>query len=317
MAGYGRRSSIYTHIYKCPSEIDSVISYFAVCCLSSLNETINFSRYFLNIKILRYCSTYIMSIYNTNPIYEFSLGKIKEGASVLIIGKRGSGKSCLIRHIINNKSWNSETTAVSPSCRLNPFHNIYIPIVHHFIPHTLLADMKVQTDQHRVIVLDDCIMSTSTCKQLFNNRQSNTTLIIAQQEPYGLSSEIRKNFDYVFAFNDGSGASAKRIMEHYAKGFDTLTIFRKAFDCITENNKVMAIDVCMRDRNVFWYRFIPQYTDSDDEPESTNSIDSDDEPEAVNSIDSDELEAVSESDTVSMPEDTVEETNAGHTCTLL
>ena len=229
-----------------------------------------------------------MSISNTNLIYEFNLEKIKEGASVLIIGERWSGKSCLIRHIINNKGWNNATT-----------------VHHHFILRTLLADMKIQTDQHRVIVLDDCLVGPTTGKLLFNNKQSNTTLIIAQQDPYEILSEFRKNFDYVFAFNDDSGASAEHIRVYYT-WFAAPAVFRKAFDCITENNKVMVIDVDIRNRNVFWYRFIPEFT---------TSIDSDDEPEVVNSI----LwhESVSEPDDIPMPEATVETDNAGHTCTLL
>ena len=233
-----------------------------------------------------------MNSEDTKPIDQFNLDGIKEGATILIAGKRGSGKSCLIRHIIKSKDWSDATTVISPSCRLNPFHDTYVPRVHHFIPANLMEDLKTNTDQHKVIVFDDCIMSTQTRNELFNTRQSNTTLIIAQQGPQILSSEIRRAFDYVFAFNDGSGISARCLMEHYVKGFYSMVSFRKAFDQATAGNKALVVDVRMRDRNVFWFDFV-------DEDCNRNSVV--------------EYEAACESDTITTPEaDTT-----SSSCTLL
>lgn len=212
----------------------------------------------------KYCfdtiKTEPMSNKPTLSVNKFSIDKIKEKSSVLIIGKRGSGVRHLIKHIINTKGWTDVATAISPRDGIDPFFSDCGMKVHHSIPDTLL-DNKVDLDQHNVVVLDDCITTGSVRaynELLLNARHYNTTLIVNMQYPISITPEVRLSFDYVFLFRDSTCSNQKRIWDNYAGCFPTLSSFKKVFAVTTEGHKSMVIDMGVADvfsisRNVFWY----------------------------------------------------------------
>ena len=196
--------------------------------------------------------------HNKFQIYSFDINKIKECASVLIIGKRNTGKTCLIKHILSTTGWKDVTTVVAPTDRLNPSYSHLGFKVYHSIPSSLLDDVKTNTDQHKVVVFDDCvsIAAPHVCNELLlDAKKHNTTLILTSQTPIGFTQEIRDSFDYVFVFRESSEIGMRRIRENYASYFQNPEAFKKVFEATTEGRRMMVINMRKQGFNVFWYQY--------------------------------------------------------------
>ena len=194
-------------------------------------------------------------------INKFSIDKIQEGASVLIIGQRGSGKSWLIKHILDTKGWTGVATAISPTDRMNPFYSFHGINVHSAVPDTWSDEIKANPDQHKVAILDDCVASkhiTAYNELIRSTKQPNMTLIVTTKKALNLAPDIRANFDYVFVFRENrpsKDVKIKRIWDYYAGSFPTLASFKKVLATTTEGYRTMVIDVQAQDRKVCWYGY--------------------------------------------------------------
>jgi hypothetical protein len=82
----------------------------------------------------------------------------------------------------------------------------------------------------------------------------------------GIPPELRSNFDYIFLLAEDFTSNRKRLYEHYAGMFPTLSIFEQVFGEITENFGVMVIDNRIHSKNiadkVYWYKAkdVPDFT---------------------------------------------------------
>lgn len=201
------------------------------------------------------------------PIQEFKLDDMVINPSIIMIAKRGSGKSWITKAIIYKYTDIPVGVIISPTEKDNPFFVDFFPDTFIFysyeskILRKLLLRQKIVLkkarekkekgkfiDPRALVVMDDCLASKGTWAKdplvselLFNGRHRQITYILTMQFPLGITPELRGNFDYVFLLAEDTTSNLKRIYEHYAGMFPDFNSFRQVFRQLTEDYGAMVI----------------------------------------------------------------------------
>jgi len=204
--------------------------------------------------------------------------------SILMIAKRNSGKSWIVRAIMYHFKDIPVGLVISQSDDVNPFYYNFFPdsfiyykyrtdIIEKLMmrqgeiitkaKHKVLEGKKIDT--RAFIVMDDCLSSKGSwvrdepiLKLLFEGRHYHIMYILTLQTPLGITPELRSNFDYVFLLAEDFVSNQKKLYEHYAGMFPDLNSFRQIFAQLTEDFGSMVIANKGARRNfldkIFWYR---------------------------------------------------------------
>ena len=163
----------------------------------------------------------------------FDIRKIEDTSNILIIGRRATGKSTLVKNIITTKP--TKTIIISPSIE---YHNPYseIPNVTYY---NTLDNIENILEQNITIVLDDALFNTRDYNKinelLYKGRHYNIRVIITLQYP-SIPPAIRANFDYIFLFQENQFRTKMTLYEHYGKIFPTYDVFVDTFNKITKDS---------------------------------------------------------------------------------
>lgn len=214
---------------------------------------------------------------NKLPIYEFSLNDMCNNPSILIIGKRGTGKTYIANDILKRYESIPHKVIISPTEKGNPFLSEKYPDAHihskydnnileevikrqELILKEIYVKYKNESGGHdegyflaresakALIVLDDCLGSKGSWTRdsgisdlLMNGRHREITYILTMQFPLGIPPEMRCNFDYVFLLAEDNSSILKRLYDQYAGIFPHFDSFRNVFGQLTEEHGAMVI----------------------------------------------------------------------------
>ena len=204
---------------------------------------------------------------------KFDMSSIEEHKIIVMIGKRGTGKSFLIKDLLFHKSdlkilkiyYIPVGTVVSPTEKMNKFFSDFIPpifIHEEYSPELVRNILKRQSDIIRKIntgeygdevdpraflIFDDCLYDDKWAKDknmraiFMNGRHFKLTFLLTMQFPLGIKPHMRTNIDYTFILRENIVSNRRRIYEHYAGMFPTFEIFCKIMDQCTENYECLVI----------------------------------------------------------------------------
>lgn len=220
---------------------------------------------------------------------KFDISTIDSDKVVVLIGKRETGKSFLVRDLLYNHRDLPLGTVISTTESANKFFgNIVPPMFIHdeYTPETLdnvvkrqkmvinmIEKQKAQTgasniDPRAFLLLDDCMydnrwISDKNVRLLFcNGRHYKIMFIITMQFPLGIPPSLRTQIDYVFILRENLISNRKRIYENYAGMFKTFDAFCQVMDQTTENFECLVIHNGSKsnklDEQVFWYKAEPR-----------------------------------------------------------
>jgi len=223
--------------------------------------------------------------YQKIKLKKFKMSWISSNNTLVFLGRRGSGKSYLIRDLFYNKRNIPYGLIFSGSEGTNQFFGDFIPST--IIYENYDAD-KVELLLHRqkkkikkaksegyknglapknncFVVLDDCLhndkqwKNDETIKNLFyNSRHSNALLAISSQYCNALPPNLRNNIDFVFLFFDNNLQSRKKLYEAYAGFIPSFDHFCDIFDSCTLDNQCLVIRNDVKSKNledlIFWYK---------------------------------------------------------------
>ena len=216
---------------------------------------------------------------------KFDMSNVKKGSIVVMIAKRRSGKSWLIKDLLYYHRDIPLGMVICPTEQSNPFygdimpklfiHDEYTPdIVANFCKRQKIVSKKFKQqlntygrsniDPNAFYIMDDCMFDLSWLKDInirgmfMNGRHANITAVFALQDSLGLGPALRGQIDYVFLLQENRTNFRRRIYEHYAGMFPTFEAFSRVFDNCTENFECMVIDQTVRSNKledcVFWYK---------------------------------------------------------------
>ena len=215
-----------------------------------------------NAKYLENKSDFALNHVSNTSMKTFDIKNLKN-SHTLIIGKRGTGKSVLVKDIIENNNYDTQkhVYVFSGTERCNPYYAKFVNNSHIYREYNEDALQQIINAQYYMfreekinreimIVFDDCI-SKKNCfacsvmtDLLLNARHYNISYILTMQYPMGLSPEIRLNMDNVFLLAEDTVSNKKRLYEHYAGCLPDFSSFNeifiretKDFGCLVINNR--------------------------------------------------------------------------------
>ena len=240
--------------------------------------------------------------------------KQNQGPVIVLIGRRDTGKSFLVRDLLYHHQDIPLGTVISGTEAGNGFYSAHVPrcfihdeyktgIVENVLKRqrAVLKQIKKEQDHYRsssidpraFVILDDCLYDSSwtrdkMMRMLFmNGRHWKIMLIITMQYPLGIPPNLRTNIDYVFILREPYIKNRRIIHENYAGMFPTYESFAQIMDQCTENYECLVIDNNAKSNRlqdqIYWYKAQPHGAfklGSKQFWEASKNISSDDENEA-------------------------------------
>lgn len=217
-------------------------------------------------------------------IKKFSFDQFVPNPAIVMIAKRGSGKSFVLRAILFHYRHIPAGLIICPTDSESGFYEKFYPdsyiryeynpehIKKLFIRQMALKNKNVKresegkkpVDRRCILVMDDCMASAKSwqndqgIKDVFaNGRHYEIMYIFTMQYPKGIHPELRSNFDYFFLLADDTVANIKKLYDNYAGMFASVDVFKQVFDQLTADYGCMVV-VNRGARNaltdkIFWY----------------------------------------------------------------
>ena len=207
------------------------------------------------------------------------------GPVVVFIGKRGVGKSYLVRDLLYYHQDIPIGVVIAGTEEGNGFYGKMVPklFIHNEYNTAIIENIlkrqksvlrqirkEMETykrstiDPRTFVILDDCLYDASWTKDkmmrllFMNGRHWKIMLIITMQYPLGVPPNLRTNIDYVFILREPYIANRKRIFDNYAGMFPTFESFCQVMDQCTENYECLVINNTSKSNKitdqVFWYK---------------------------------------------------------------
>jgi hypothetical protein len=208
-----------------------------------------------------------------------------KGPVIVLIGRRDTGKSFLVRDLLFYHQNIPIGTVISGTEEGNGFYGKLVPklfihneyntsIIENILKRQrgVLKQIKNEMEQFKrstidpraFVILDDCLYDNTWAKDkmmrllFMNGRHWKIMLVITMQYPLGIPPTLRTNIDYVFILREPYIANRKRIYENYAGMFPTLESFCQVMDQCTENYECLVINNNAKSNKlqdqVFWYK---------------------------------------------------------------
>jgi len=203
---------------------------------------------------------------------KFDMSSIPDNAIVLIIGKRYTGKTTLVKDLLFYHRDIPVGVVMSTNNGFPPnlaVHDEYSSeiIENIFKRHNdlRLGRDKSTRDHRAVLVLDHVLFDhpvarDNTIRKCFTtSRHHDLLVVISVQWCIPMPPTFRENIDYVFLFKEYSVDERRRLYRCYAGMFPTFDMFCQAmdactqdYDCLVINNRIQSDDI---NDQVFWYRY--------------------------------------------------------------
>uniref|UniRef100_A0A6C0BRX0 Uncharacterized protein n=1 Tax=viral metagenome TaxID=1070528 RepID=A0A6C0BRX0_9ZZZZ len=211
-----------------------------------------------------------------------------KGPVCVLIGRRDTGKSFLVRDLLYYHQDIPIGTVISGTEEGNGFYGTHVPklfihdeyntaIVENILKRQrgVLKQMQKEQetfkrttiDPRTFVILDDCLYDNGWAKDkmmrllFMNGRHWKIMLVITMQYPLGIPPNLRTNIDYVFILREPYITNRKRIYENYAGMFPTFESFCQVMDQCTENYECLVINNNSKSNKlhdqIFWYKADP------------------------------------------------------------
>ena len=228
------------------------------------------------------------------PIRKWSMNNIKfrpdesKGPVIVLIGRRDTGKSFLVRDLLFYHQDIPVGTVISGTEMGNGFYGKMVPklFIHNEYNTTIIENIlkrqkavikqyngqvatmkRSHIDPRCCVILDDCLYDDSWARDkmmrllFMNGRHWKVMLVITMQYPLGVPPNLRTNVDYVFILREPYKSNRERIWRNYAGMFPTYEAFEQVLDQTTENYECLVVDNnCKSNKlmdSIYWYKAEP------------------------------------------------------------
>lgn len=198
---------------------------------------------------------------------ELNLKKLLPNPAIVIIAKRGSGKTFVCRSIIDALKDIPVGVIISRSEKLDSFYKEFFPdafIYHEGCPHVFkkilarqvriinkskeLARQGKKIDTRLLLLMDDCLSDSKEWSKdnamreiLFDGRHYHITYVLTMQAPLEIPPNLRSNFDYVILMHTDIVNDRIKLYKNFAGMFPNERIFTNFFNQLTNNHGAMVL----------------------------------------------------------------------------
>lgn len=215
----------------------------------------------------------------------FDIKNITDDSVVVMIGKRRTGKSFLVRDLLYHHQDIPIGTLISATEPANRFyadmipslfiHEEYTPeIIENVVKRQKLIVKKInkmkkhhghcKIDPRAFLILDDCLFNNSWVRDkniisiFLNGRHYKMLFLITMQYALGIPPSLRTNVDFVFILRENNMSVRRKIYENYAGMIPTWEMFNSIMDQCTENYECLVLKVNAQSNKLedqlFWYK---------------------------------------------------------------
>jgi len=195
--------------------------------------------------------------------------------TILVIGKRGSGKSVAVADLMyNQRKCIPAAVVFSGTEESNGYFGQYIPKEYLYSEYDTNTVNKIVERQKSLIkqkrpsptmlILDDVAYDKGFFKDklfryiMLNGRHVKLFTIVTQQYSLDTPPYARSNFDYVICFRDPILSNRERLYKQFFGIFPNFNAFQDVFAACTENFECLVIDQTARSNKiedcVFWWK---------------------------------------------------------------
>ena len=237
-----------------------------------------------------------------------------QGPVIVLIGRRDTGKSFLVRDLLYYHQDIPIGTVISGTEAGNGFYSSIVPklfihdeyntaIIENILKRQKIVVKQIKKekqaygrsniDARTFVILDDCLYDNSWAREklmrllFMNGRHWKVMLVITMQYPLGVPPNLRTNIDFTFILREPYIANRKRIYENYAGMFPTFESFCQVMDQCTENYECLVVSNNAKSNKledqIFWYKASKHgefKLGSKEFWEMSKNLDSDDEEES-------------------------------------
>ena len=242
---------------------------------------------------MRYYIKKIIQLFNIMnlELKKFDMKKItfkpneNQGPVIVLIGRRDTGKSFLVRDLLYYHQDIPIGTVISGTEAGNGFYGKMVPklfihdeynsaIIENILKRQkmVVKQLKKETeaygrstiDPRTFVILDDCLYDNTWARDklmrllFMNGRHWKLMLVITMQYPLGVPPNLRTNIDYTFILREPYIANRKRIYENFAGMFPTFESFCQVMDQCTENYECLVVSNNAKSNKledqIFWYK---------------------------------------------------------------
>ena len=208
-----------------------------------------------------------------------------QGPVIVLIGRRDTGKSFLVRDLLYYHQDIPIGTVISGTEAGNGFYSHMVPklfihdeyntaIIENILKRQKMVIKQVKKekdaygrstiDARAFVILDDCLYDNSWAREklmrllFMNGRHWKIMLVITMQYPLGVPPNLRTNIDFTFILREPYIANRRRIYENYAGMFPTFESFCQVMDQCTENYECLVVSNNAKSNKledqIFWYK---------------------------------------------------------------
>jgi energy-coupling factor transporter ATP-binding protein EcfA2 len=204
-------------------------------------------------------------------IHYFNPAIIPDNCIILIIGKRGCGKSTVAEDIMSHFTHITEGICLSKTDKMNGFWGKHVPelFIHHEydknITLRLLAHQARKWERYKRkcsaegrvadpadippafaifddVTFDKTFLRDKATRELFmNGRHYRILVVITCQYLMDIGPDLRNQIDFVFVLKDNIKNNREKIYEYFAGVFPTFASFQKVFIKCTEDREAMVL----------------------------------------------------------------------------
>jgi hypothetical protein len=200
----------------------------------------------------------------------------KDGRIILVIGRRGSGKSTLIEDIMYNLRHRFDfAIGMSPT-------RSSIEMMERHMPDVMVFEEGFSKEQFQkmlslssiisrkgklrsgLLCMDDCnsdkdaFRSKNMRDAFMNGRHYGMNILWAMHYCMDILPDLRSQVDYVFVLKDNIRKNKERLYQNFFGMLDKVEDFMKIMDQCTENNECLILDNTTPNPDpktcLFWYK---------------------------------------------------------------
>ena len=202
-------------------------------------------------------------------------------ATCVFIGKRGTGKSTLVKDILYHLRKIPAGVVISATEDGNAYYSGFIPdiLIHseykpEVVQQVINRQKKVikgnskNQENDVFVLLDDCmydrrmIRDTNIRGIFMNGRHWRVTFLLTMQYCMDLPPDLRANIDYIFILRENIIQNQEKLYKNFFGIFPQFSIFQDVMNTCTEGYDCLVLDNTSKSNNiqdcVFWYRAKPE-----------------------------------------------------------
>lgn len=210
-------------------------------------------------------------------IRRFNIDTLRPTSTVLVVGKRNTGKSVVLRNLLYHLRDRIDATVVfSPTEAAQGAFSQFVPptMIHEeFSGSRLDLIMKTQREQwgrvgkngqHVMVVMDDCgfdkkVFNGKPLRNLFyNGRHNKCGLLLSVQYALDMPATCRSNVDLVICCRESVRANRERLYKNFFGQFESFEAFNKCMMACTNNFECLCLDNSSTSNKitdcVFWWK---------------------------------------------------------------